>query len=122
MTNGARQDIQPDTGKQASPQQNHHHHSPEKPDSTQPRKSPVGNGDKRRNDNDGQYANNRPANGQGNGNRITGKQYRFIIDLMKEAGMTKREINDHCMDAYGAVVDHIRRSDASSLIDWLRSR
>ncbi len=122
MTNGARQDHQPDTGRQASPQQNQHHYPSKKPDSARRRRSPVGNGDERRNDNDGQYANNRPANGQGNSNRITGKQYRFIIDLMKEAGMTKRETNDHCMEAYGAVVDHIRRSDASSLIDWLRSR
>ena len=88
----------------------------------QPRRRPAGNGDERSNDNDGQYVNNRPANRKGNGNRITGKQYRFIIDLMKEAGMTKREMNDHCMEAYGAVVDHISRSDASSLIDWLRSR
>ena len=55
-------------------------------------------------------------------NRITGKQYKFIIDLMKEAGMTKRELNDHCMEAYGSVVDHISRADASSLIDWLRDK
>ena len=122
MTNGAGQDIQPDTGRQASPPQNQHHHSQKKPDSTRPRESAFGNGDERSNDNDGQYVNNRPANGQNNGNRITGKQYRFIIDLMKEAGMTKREMNDHCMEAYGAVVDHISRSDASSLIDWLHSR
>jgi hypothetical protein len=122
MTNGAGQDIQPDTGRQASPLQNQHHHSPKKPDSTRPRENASGNGDERSNDNDGQYVNNRPANGQNNGNRITGKQYRFIIDLMKEAGMTKREMNDHCMEAYGAVVDHISRSDASSLIDWLQSR
>ena len=67
-------------------------------------------------------ASDQQANGQSNGNRITGKQYRFIIDLMNQAKMTKREINDHCMEAYGAVVDHISRSDASSLIDWLHNR
>jgi hypothetical protein len=122
MTNGARQDIQPDTGGQVSPPQDQPHYSQNKPDSTLPRESAFGNGDERSNDNDSQNVNNRPANGQGNGNRITGKQYKFIIDLMKEAGMTKREINDHCMEAYGAVVDHISRSDASSLIDWLHSR
>jgi hypothetical protein len=123
MTNGARQDIQPDTGGQASPPQNQHHYSQNKPDSMRPRESAFDNGgDERSNDKDSQYVNNRPANRKGNGNRITGKQYRFIIDLMKEAGMTKREMNDHCMEAYGAVVDHISRSDASSLIDWLQSR
>ena len=63
------------------------------------------------------------GNGQTNGgNRITGKQYKFIMDLLKNAGMTKRELNQHCTEAYGSVVDHISRADASSLIDWLRNR
>ena len=112
MTNGARQDIQPDTERQ-TPHPNQHHLQ----------KKPVseshagGNGDVRK------EAAARPDNGQETeGNRITGKQYKFIIDLIKEAGMTKRELNDHCMEAYGSVVDHISRSDASSLIDWFRSR
>ena len=69
------------------------------------------------------YGNQRPNSDQSNGgNRITGKQYKFIIDLMKEAGMSKKELNDHCKEAYGSVVDHISRSDASSLIDWLRDK
>jgi len=67
------------------------------------------------------------SNGQGNGsanggNRITGKQFKFVMDLMAEASMTKRELNQHCIEAYGSVVDHITRADASSLIDWLRKR
>ncbi len=67
--------------------------------------------------------NQNPANEQGNGgNRITGKQYKFIMDLIQDAKMTKRELNEHCIEAYACVVDHISRSDASSLIDWLRSR
>lgn len=44
------------------------------------------------------------------------------MDLLKGSGMTKRELNQHCVDAYGSVVDHISRADASSLIDWLRNR
>jgi hypothetical protein len=117
MNNGAKQDIQSDTGRQ-TPQPNQHH-SQKKPVSQS--HSDV-NGDALKEAAAGR-TNQNPANGQGNGgNRITGKQYKFIIDLMKEAGMTKREINDHCMDAYGSVVDHISRSDASSLIDWLRNR
>lgn len=64
-----------------------------------------------------------PASSHSNGsNRITGKQYKYIMDLMKEAGMTRRELNDHCVEAYASVVDHITRSDASSLIAWLRVR
>ena len=44
------------------------------------------------------------------------------MDLLKEARMTKTELNQHCVEAYGSVVDHITRHDASSLIDWLRNR
>jgi hypothetical protein len=70
------------------------------------------------------------TNGQnhtGNGrsyesNRITAKQHSFIMDLLKDARMTKTELNQHCVEAYGSVVDHITRHDASSLIDWHRNR
>ena len=117
MTNGAKQDIQPDTGRQTS--QPNQHHSQKKPVS---QSHAGGNGDVR-NEAEAGPTNQSPANGQNNGgNRITGKQYKFIIDLMKEAGMTKKELNDHCMGVYGSVVDHISRADASSLIDWLRNR
>ena len=112
MTNGVKQDIQPDTGRQ-TPQPNQHHLQ-EKPVSES---HAGGNGDTRK------EAAATPDNDQGNeGNRITGKQYKFIMDLVKEAGMTKKELNDHCKETYGSVVDHISRADASSLIDWFRSR
>ena len=66
---------------------------------------------------------NHTANGRGyESNRITAKQHSFIMDLLKDARMTKTELNQHCVEAYGSVVDHITRHDASSLIDWLRNR
>jgi hypothetical protein len=112
MANGAKQDIQPDTERQ-TPQPDQQHLQ-KKPDS---QSHAGGNGDAPK------EAPAEPDTGQGNGgNRITGKQYKFIIDLMKEAGMNKKELNDHCKETYGSVVDHISRADASSLIDWLRSR
>ena len=112
MNNGAKQEIQPDTGRQ-TPQPNQHHSQ----------KKPVSQSHAGGNEDAQKEAASRPDNGQGNeGNRITGKQYKFIIDLMKEAGMTKRELNDHCIEAYGSVVDHISRADASRLIDWYRDR
>ena len=115
IANDAKQDIQPDTGRQPSPPRQDH--TQQKANSH----APAG-GNSQRKTSSGR--NNQPlSNNQGNGgNRITGKQYKFIIDLMKAAGMTKRELNDHCMEAYGSVVDHITRSDASSLIDWLRNK
>lgn len=66
---------------------------------------------------------NHTDNGRGQEpNRISAKQFSFIMDLLKEARMTKSELNQHCVEAYGSVVDHITRHDASSLIDWLRKR
>lgn len=117
MSNGAKKEVQTDTGRQAPPP--NQHQSQKKPDS---HPSAGGNGDARKEAAAGR-TNQSPANNQGNGgNRITGKQYKFIVDLMKTAGMTKKEISDHCMDAYGSVVDHISRADASSLIDWLQNK
>ena len=68
-----------------------------------------------------------PAADQGNGtsnggNLLTGKQLKFIMDLMQDVAMTKSELNKHCIEAYGVVVDQLSRSDASYIIDWLRNR
>jgi hypothetical protein len=74
-------------------------------------KSPANNGQ------------NQTTNGQSHeSNRITSKQHSFIMNLIQTAKMTKTELNQHCVEAYGSVVDHITRHDASSLIDWLRKR
>jgi hypothetical protein len=81
------------------------------PAQSQPPKEPSTNGQ------------NHTATGRGcDSNRISAKQFSFIMDLLKEARMTKTELNQHCVEAYGSVVDHITRHDASSLIDWLRKR
>jgi len=69
----------------------------------------------------GSGAKSRGKNGNGNG-RISSKQHKYILDLMKEAGMTKSQLNQHCTQVYGSVVDYINRSDASGLIDWLRNQ
>ncbi len=120
LTNGAKQDIQPDAKRQAPPP--NQNHSQQKPVSQQHAGGNGGNEDAQRKPAAG-HTNQHPANGQNNGsNRITGKQYKFIVDLMKNAGMTKKDLNDHCVEAYGSVVDHITRADASNLIDWLQSR
>jgi hypothetical protein len=95
---------------------NNNHHTPpaqSKPPQTPPPpvKEPATNGQ------------NHTTNGRGyESNRITAKQHSFIMDLLKDALMTKTELNQHCVEAYGSVVDHITRHDASSLIDWLRNR
>jgi len=118
MNTGARGEIQPDIGRQTPPPALEKEHSQKKTDSHPPA---GGNGDDRRKA--AAKPNNGSGNNQNNGNnRITGKQYKFIIDLLKVSKMTKKELNSHCIEAYKSVVDHISRADASSLIDWLQNK
>ena len=42
--------------------------------------------------------------------------------MLKEARITKGELNQYCVEAFGSVAEYIIRHDASSLIDWLRKR
>jgi len=63
---------------------------------------------------------NRGNNGNSNG-RISAKQHKYILNLIKDAGMTRAELNEHCLQAYSAGLDYLSRTDASSVIDWLRS-
>jgi hypothetical protein len=96
---------------------NGHHPSPQPPP---PQPQPAQTPPPRESTTNGQ---NQATNGRGyESNRISAKQFSFIMDLLKEARMTKTELNQHCVEAYGSVVDYITRHDASSLIDWLRNR
>ena len=63
----------------------------------------------------------RSDKGQTNG-RLSSKQHKYILDLIKEKGMTKSELNQQCVQAYGSVLAHISRHDASSLIDELMAQ
>jgi len=53
---------------------------------------------------------NGSGNQQGNnGNgRISGAQYKYVINLAKDAGMTKSQLNQHCVQTYGSVLDNIK--------------
>ncbi len=113
MVNGQRQSIQPGKCGQAPSHQNH----------SQEADYPPAAGNHRQHSASRPTENNSHSYSHGNGtNRITGKQYKFIMDLMKNAGMTKKDLDDHCIEAYGSAVGYITRTDASSLIDWLQGR
>jgi hypothetical protein len=62
----------------------------------------------------------RSDSGNGNG-RITARQHKFLLDLATGKGMTKSELNQKCLNAFGSVLDYISRSDASNLIGELQS-
>ncbi len=117
MTNPDKDKLQPDTQEWNSKSEPNKKHSQNNEDSF-----PAGR-ENSHNAASSRQSNQNPAQDQSNGgNRITGKQYKYIMDLMKEAGLTKRELNEHCLEAYGCVVDHISRTDASGLINWFRNR
>ena len=78
-----------------------------------------GDGEKYGNGGNGQEANGGGSyNDQGNG-RLTSKQYKFIMRLTNEKGMTRKEVNDHCIRAFGVAADYLSKAQASTLIDEL---
>ena len=62
------------------------------------------------NDNNSGYADSK---------RITAKQHKYILDLCFERGISKKELNKHCLEAFGVSMDYLSRADASSLIDQM---
>lgn len=69
------------------------------------------------NSNHGQ--NNSRHGGNGGNGRISAKQHKYILDLIKDLGWTKGELNQKCLQAYGSGFDFLNRSDASGLINEL---
>jgi hypothetical protein len=47
---------------------------------------------------------------------------RTCFRMLKEAQITKGELNQYCVEAFGSVAEYNIRHDASNLIDWLRKR
>ena len=65
----------------------------------------------------------RGGNGNGNGNgRLSSAQYNFILRLAKDKNLTRKEVNQKCLEAYGVVLDYITKADAHSLIEELKSK
>jgi hypothetical protein len=66
----------------------------------------------------GNGGDNRQSGNGGNGNgRLTAKQHSFLMKLSNEKGLTRKELNGQCVEAYGSVVDYLNRNDASSMIE-----
>ena len=57
--------------------------------------------------------------GYSDSKRITAKQQKYILNLCLERGISKKELNNHCLKAFGVSVDYLSRADASSLIDQM---
>jgi hypothetical protein len=64
--------------------------------------------------------NHRGGNGGNGGNgRISSKQHKYVLDIIRDLRMTKGDLNQQCIQAYGSVLAHISRQDASNLIEEL---
>jgi hypothetical protein len=63
--------------------------------------------------------NNSHQGGNGGNGRISAKQHKYILDIIKDLGMTKSALNQQCVQAYGSGLDYLNRSDASGLINEL---
>jgi hypothetical protein len=75
--------------------------------------------------NEGRHGNNHSDEDNGNNSgysdskRITAKQHKYLLNLSLERGASKRELNNHCLKAFGVSVDYLSRADASGLIDQM---
>jgi len=79
----------------------------------------YGRNDRNRGGNGGNGGNHsRGYNSQENG-RITAKQHKYILNLSLERGISKKELNNRCIEAFGVSVDYLSMADASSLIDQM---
>jgi hypothetical protein len=54
--------------------------------------------------------------GNGNG-RLSAKQHSFLVKLANEKGLTRKELNEQCVETYGSVIDYLTRQNASSMIE-----
>jgi hypothetical protein len=39
------------------------------------------------------------------------------VKLANEKGLTRKELNDQCVETYGSVIDYLTRQNASSMIE-----
>ncbi len=52
---------------------------------------------------------------------MTAKQHSYLIRLAGDRGLTRQQLNEHCVQAYGAGLDFIKRKEASALIETLNA-
>ena len=67
-----------------------------------------------------QKGNGNGGNG-GNGNRLSAKQFKYILRLNEETGRTRQELDSMTLKLFGVVPQYLTKSDASALIQNLLS-
>ena len=75
------------------------------------------NGEKPERQNNSGRTKGNGGNGNGNG-RLTSKQYEYILRLHNNLGKSRSALDTHCLEAFGTVLQHLSKPDASALINY----
>jgi hypothetical protein len=67
------------------------------------------------NSNNGHHTSNK---GGGNG-RLTSNQYKYMLRLSEEQGRNKTELDQKCLEMFGAASEYLSKNDASTVIQQL---
>jgi hypothetical protein len=62
---------------------------------------------------------NDPSNNTGS--RLSNKQLAYIMKLATGQGMTKKELDAHCVNVFGVATDFLSKKEASTIIDELNT-
>jgi len=54
-----------------------------------------------------------------NGNRLSGKQYKYLIQLNDKMGRNKSDLDQQCISMFGTAAQYLSKNDASSIIEHL---
>jgi hypothetical protein len=55
------------------------------------------------------------------GSRLSNKQLVFLMRLATGRGMTKKELDNHCINVFGVATDFLSKKEASTIIDELNN-
>jgi hypothetical protein len=60
------------------------------------------------------------AGNGGNGNgRLTSRQYKYLMRLNEEQGRSKADLDQQCLQMFGAAAEYLSKGDASTVIEQL---
>ncbi len=63
-------------------------------------------------------SNGNGGNGNGNG-RLTNNQYKYMLKLNQEKGRSKPDLDQQCLQMFGAASEYLSKTDASAVIEHL---
>ena len=63
--------------------------------------------------------NGRNDHSNSTGGRLSNKQLVFLMRLATGRGMTKKELDSHCINIFGVAANYLSRKEASTLIEEL---